>query len=130
MFYISSKDNKGRPLIITELSPETKEEEEILRNAKIIHKNQIQVWWGDTLELDCNDKAVLYDGLKISFKIPEEDINEPEEIEQKILLRPKKPMTVLAWKAILKSIENHQVIPIPDGLEIIVMDKDGKVEKF
>ena len=72
MFLIDEEKTEcpEKRIFIIELSPETKEEEKILRNAKIIHKNQIQVWWGDTLGLYCDDKPICYDGLKMSFKIP------------------------------------------------------------
>lgn len=70
---IKENDNDERKnLFIIELSPETKEEEKILRNATILHKNQIQVWWGDTLGLYCNDKPICYDGLKISYRMPKD----------------------------------------------------------
>ena len=54
------------------LTPETKEEEESLRNAKILHKNQIMVWWGDTLEIGNQEGGITcFDGLKISYRIPD-----------------------------------------------------------
>ena len=60
-------------IVILELTPETIEEEKSLRNAKVLHKNNLRVCWGDTLELKSSGKYIGYSGLKISFKLPKED---------------------------------------------------------
>ena len=77
------RDVKRNPKSVScELTPETMAEEDILRSAKIIHKNQIMVWWGDTVELgivhgslrgkDRTEEFLGFDGLKVNFKIPME----------------------------------------------------------
>ena len=75
------RDEKRNPKSVScELTPETMAEEDMLRSAKIIHKNQIMVWWGDTLEIgnvrgsimhkNLKEEVVCMDGLKVNFKIP------------------------------------------------------------
>ena len=82
------KDEQKKPESINvELTPETIEEEDSLRNAKILHKNQISVWWGDTLELgrvrgsihakNREDEFLGFDGLKVNFRLPS-DSPKPE----------------------------------------------------
>ena len=77
----SLKDANKEPESITvELTPETLAEEDSLRNAKVLHKNQIGVYWGDTLELSkptgCReskqrkDVYIGFSGLKVNFKLP------------------------------------------------------------
>lgn len=58
---------------VVELTPETKEEEKILREMKILHKNRLMVAWGDTLELRCRDEYMGYSGLKIYFNHPQRE---------------------------------------------------------
>lgn len=79
MFLLRGKDRKPES-ISCELTPETIAEEEILRSAKIIHKNPIMVWWGDTLEIGNvrgsvtqrkeEEEVICMDGLKVNFKLP------------------------------------------------------------
>ena len=77
----SLKDANKEPESITvELTPETLAEEDSLRNAKLIHKNQIGVYWGDTLELGrptgCKQSTsrkneyISFSGLKVNFRLP------------------------------------------------------------
>ena len=66
-----------------ELTPETITEEDSLRNAKILHKNQIMVWWSNTLELgrvygsiqakNRKDEYLGFSGLKVNFRLPKPD---------------------------------------------------------
>lgn len=63
------------------MTPETIDEDDSLRNAKILHKNNILVYWGNTLELSSvtgsiqgnnrKEQFVGFDGLKINFTLPE-----------------------------------------------------------
>lgn len=75
------KDNAKNPeSVIIELTPESIAEEKSLRNAKVLHKNNIMVYWGDTLELGKvrgsitqrkeEEEVICMDGLKINFKLP------------------------------------------------------------
>jgi len=74
--------NKIPESITVELTPETIAEEDSLRNAKVMHKNQIMVCWGDTLELgnvrgsitqrNEEEEIICMDGLKINFRLPKE----------------------------------------------------------
>jgi len=61
--------------VVTAIIPENKTEEDIIRNAKILHKNNLLVWWGDALELEHQGKFLGYSGLKISYDLPKEDRN-------------------------------------------------------
>jgi len=54
---------------MVEITPAYKDEEELVRNAIIIHKNNLLVYWGDTLPLK--------GGLKISLK--KEDVKVAQE---------------------------------------------------
>jgi len=75
--------NKKPESVMVELTPETLAEENSLRNAKILHKNQIGVYWGDTLELSkptgCReskhrkDEYIGFSGLKVNFKLPRKE---------------------------------------------------------
>ena len=78
------KDESKKPESVTiELTPESVAEEDAVRNAKILHKNGIMVWWGDTLELgrvngsvhakNRKDEVLCFDGLKVNFKLPKTD---------------------------------------------------------
>jgi len=71
MYHLKDEKKQGDSVQVA-LSPETKVEEELLRNAKILHKNKLLVWWGDTLELSCRDKFIGFSGLKISLRLPGE----------------------------------------------------------
>ena len=84
-----------RPDSVTvELTPETIAEEDSLRNAKILHKNQIMVWWGDTLELhrptgckqssNRKDEYLGFSGLKVNFTLPKEE----KPITARDIMRP------------------------------------------
>ena len=77
----SLKDKQKNPeSIMVELTPQTIVEEKSLRNATILHKNNIQVCWGDTLELgnvrgsitqrNEEEEIICMDGLKINFRLP------------------------------------------------------------
>jgi len=77
------KDGQEKPKSVTvELTPESIMEEDSLRNAKILHKNNIMVWWGDTVEIGIvtgdvhaenrKDEWLGFDGLKVNFKLPKE----------------------------------------------------------
>jgi len=82
VFLLKDKD-KNPDSVTIELTPETLAEEDSLRNAKILHKNQIMVYWGDTLELrkptGCREskerKEIFlgFSGLKINFKLPKKE---------------------------------------------------------
>lgn len=79
MYHLKDEKKEGDSITVA-LSPETKEEEKSLRNAKILHKNRLMVWWGDTLEISCRDKFLGFSGLKICFRLPSEHpIVEPVE---------------------------------------------------
>ena len=78
------KDKNKKPESVTvELTPESIAEEDSLRNAKVIHKNNIMVWWGDTLELGNvrgsitqrkqEEEIICMDGLKVNFKLPKQE---------------------------------------------------------
>ena len=72
MYFLEKDSGKAEDLssVTCTLTPENQKEEEIIRNAKILHKNQLLVWWGDTIELEHNGKFIGYSGLKVCFKIP------------------------------------------------------------
>lgn len=46
-----------------ELTPQTKEEERILREADVVHEAKMLVYWGDT-----EPRGLLKQGVKISWK--------------------------------------------------------------
>lgn len=77
------KDKNKKPESVTiELTPESIAEEDSLRNAKILHKNNIMVWWGDTIESGIvngslhgknrSEQSLCFDGLKVNFELPKE----------------------------------------------------------
>jgi len=68
-------DNEDSFVTVT-LTPENESEEKSIRNAKILHKNNLLVWWGDTLEIEYDGKMMFYNGLKISFRLTQ---NKPKE---------------------------------------------------
>ena len=64
-----SKEENKREIFI-QLSSENKEEEKNIRNAKILHTNNLLVWWGNTLELEHSGKFVGYNGMKMCYTLP------------------------------------------------------------
>jgi len=82
MFLLKGKDKKPETVLV-ELTPETIAEEDSLRNATVLHKNSLMVYWGDTLELgrptgceqskNRKDEYLGFSGLKLSFKLPKPD---------------------------------------------------------
>jgi len=96
LFLLKDKDKKPESMMV-ELTPETHEEDDSLRNAKILHKNNIIVYWGDTLELHKplkgtkpNDSKkqnefIGFSGLKINFNLPKEQkpIEKDKQVEEK-----------------------------------------------
>lgn len=78
------KVDNGDSFVTVELTPENELEEKSIRNAKILHKNNLMVWWGDTLEIEYDGKVMCYNGLKISFRLTQ---NKPKE--GTILEKPK-----------------------------------------
>lgn len=66
--------------VLVELTPETLEEEESIRGAKILHKNKLMVYWGDTFELYHRGDYMGYSGLKIFLETKEESLS-IEEVE-------------------------------------------------
>jgi len=93
LFLLKDKQKKPESIMI-ELTPETIAEEDSLRNAKLLHKNQIMVYWGDTLELgrvygciqakNRKDEYLGFSGLKINFGLPKPD----KPIKAKDIMRP------------------------------------------
>ena len=80
----SLKDKQKNPeSIMVELTPETLAEEDSLRNAKVLHKNSLMVYWGVTLELTRvtghigiktrRDQYLGFSGLKINLGLPKPD---------------------------------------------------------
>lgn len=67
--------------VLVELTPETLEEEESIRGAKILHKNKLMVYWGDTFELYHRGDYMGYSGLKIFLETEEKNNVSVEETE-------------------------------------------------
>ena len=82
MFLLKGEKTELGSVTVT-LTPETIGEEKSLRNAKVLHKNRIMVYWGDTLELGrptgCKqskqrtNEYLGFSGLKINFGLPKPD---------------------------------------------------------
>ena len=82
IFLLKNKQKKPDSVTV-ELTPETITEEDSLRNAKVLHKNSLMVYWGDTLELSrptgCKqsrsrkNEYLGFSGLKINFGLPKPD---------------------------------------------------------
>lgn len=82
VFLIKGKQKKPESIMI-ELTPETMTEENSLRNAKVLHKNSLMVYWGDTLELTRvtghigiktrRNQYLGFSGLKINLGLPKPD---------------------------------------------------------
>jgi len=84
------KDEQKNPESVTvTLTPETIAEEDSLRDAKVLHKNQIMVYWGNTFAMtnvtgckkaeNRKEVPVSSDGLKINFTLPKPDIRMPPQ---------------------------------------------------
>ena len=88
LFLLTSKNPES---VMVELTPETLDEEKSLRNAKILHKNNIMVYWGDTVELGrptgCResktrkDEFIGFSGLKINFQLPKEQKPDKDQVK-------------------------------------------------
>ena len=61
-----------------------------------------------------------------------EEIKFADDEVFKVFIRPAKnrPLSATMWRNLLENVHRGKVIPVPDGLEFIVIKKDGSVKVY